>query len=256
METGSQRLWGEKDDRIPPLKIDNRLGGNTDQPKPVPAYRPELPQITIPVASSIATHDNESISSVDSFDPAPTIVQARVTRQDALDQAEDLAHKISNLEYDQEALKPRMTKWMSEPTLRVLPPDLKASVRLWCWHHDPKWFHTISKFIDEDISEWNYTFEVPNRRRDMGLCGLGADILRFYVTDLKPLRKGLPEQERREVVNKVRNGIALFAEYHDEKLRAVRNEANNILDKERELISAERSAFIAAFELQNQAMLD
>ncbi|KAM0342611.1 hypothetical protein ACHAPU_009338 [Fusarium lateritium] len=200
--------------------------------------------------------DNESISSVDSFDPAPTLVHARVTRRYALDQAEDLIHKIGNLEFDQEALKPRMTEWMTEPVLRVLHPDLKANVRLWCWHHDSKWFHTISKFIDEDISEWKYTFEVPNRRKDMAFCGLGADILRFYVADLKPLRKGLPEPERREVVNKVRNGIALFAEYHDEKLRTVQREANDLLEKERESMNAERSAFLAASELQNQAMLN
>ncbi|SPJ72819.1 uncharacterized protein FTOL_02548 [Fusarium torulosum] len=200
--------------------------------------------------------DNESVSSVDSFDPAPTIVQKSITRQEAIDQAGDLIHKISNLDFDQEALKPRMAQWMSKPVLRVLPPGLKSSVRLWCWHHDAEWFCKLSKFLDEDLSEWNYTIEIPNRRKDMAWCGLGADILRFYVADLKPLRKGLPDPERRELVNKVRNGLALFADYHDEKLRTMESEMQTLLQQERDSINAERNAFLAASELQSQAMLD
>ncbi|KAM0469127.1 hypothetical protein ACHAP7_010240 [Fusarium lateritium] len=200
--------------------------------------------------------DNGSISSADSFDPDPTVIEKSITRQEAIDQAGDLIHKIGNLEFDQEALKPRMTEWIGEPVLRVLPPDLKASVRLWCWHHDPEWFYKLSKFVDEDLSEWKYTVEIPNRRKDMAWCGLGADILRFYVADLKPLRKGLPEPERRELVNKVRNGLALFADYHDEKVRTMETESQALLQQERDSINAERNAFLAASELQSQAMLD
>ncbi|CAJ0549797.1 Ff.00g034100.m01.CDS01 [Fusarium sp. VM40] len=147
--------------------------------------------------------DNESVSSIDSFDPDPTVVQKTITRQEAIDQAEDFIRKISSLDFDQDALKPRMAECMSEPVLRVLPPDLKASVHMWCWHCNLEWFHKLSKFLDEDLTEWNYTVEVPNRRKDMALCDLGADILRSYVADLKPLRKRLPEPERRELVNKV-----------------------------------------------------
>jgi hypothetical protein len=209
------------------------------------------------MASSLRDQqDNESVSSVDSFDPAPTIVQESITRQEAIDQAGDLIHKISNLDFDQEALKPRMTEWMSEPVLRVLPHGLKYSVRLWCWHHDAEWFYKLSRFLDEDLSEWNYTVEIPNRRKDMAWCGLGADILRFYVADLKPLRKGLPGPERRELVNKARNGLALFADYHDEKLRTMESEMQTLLQQERDSINAERNAFLAASELQSQAMLD
>ncbi|KAI6750805.1 hypothetical protein HG530_014255 [Fusarium avenaceum] len=200
--------------------------------------------------------DNESVSSIDSFDPDPTVVQKTITRQEGIDQAEDFIHKISSLEFDQDALKSRMTEWMSEPVLRVLPPDLKASVRLWCWHYSPEWFYKLSKFLDEDLSEWNYTVEIPNRRKDMAWCGLGADILRFYVADLKPLRKGLPEPERRELVNKVRNGLSLFADYHDEKIRTMEIETQAQLQHERDSINAERNAFLAASELQSQAMLD
>jgi hypothetical protein len=209
------------------------------------------------MASSLRDQqDNESVSSVDSFDPAPTIVQKSITRQEAIDQAGDLIHKISNLDYNQEALKPRMAQWISEPVLRVLPPDLKSSVHLWCWHHDPAWFYKLSSFLDEDLLEWNYTVETPNRRKGMAWCGLGADILRFYVADLKPLRKGLPDPERRELVNKVRNGLSLFADYHDERFRKMESEMQSLLQQERDSIKAERNAFLAASELQSQAMLD
>ncbi|KAG5658640.1 hypothetical protein KAF25_010821 [Fusarium avenaceum] len=214
--------------------------------------------------------DNESVSSVDSFDPDPTVVQKTITRQEAIDQAEDFIHKISSLDFDQDALKRRMNEWTSEPVLRVLPPDLKASVRLWCWHYSPEWFYKLSKFLDEDLSEWNYTVEIPNRRKYMALCGLGADILRFYVADLKPLRKGLPEPERRELVNNARRGLSIFADYHEEKIRQyeekVRHHEERIrrmeietqaqLQHERDSINAECNAFLAASELQSQAMLD
>lgn len=32
------------------------------------------------------------------------------------------------------------------------------------------WFNKLSEFIDEDISEWEYTVEVPNQRKDMVWC--------------------------------------------------------------------------------------
>lgn len=90
----------------------------------------------------------------------------------------------------------------------------------------------------------------------MAWCGMGADILRFYVADLKPLRKGLPELERREIVNKVRRGVALFADFHDEKMKEMEREAHNLVQQEREAMEIERSAFSTAFELQNEAIAD
>lgn len=199
--------------------------------------------------------DNESVFSVDSFDPEPTVVQKTITRQDAIDRGGDLIHKIRYLEFDQVALKPRIAAWISEPVLRVLPPRLKVNLHLWCWLHDRKLFHKLSKFLDEDLTEWNYTVEVPKRRKDMASFDLGADILRSYVADLKPLRKGLSEPERRELVNKVRNGLALFADYHDEKIRRMEIETQAQLQHERDSINAEQNAFLAASELQSQAML-
>jgi hypothetical protein len=90
----------------------------------------------------------------------------------------------------------------------------------------------------------------------MACCDLDTDILRFYVADLKPLRKGLPEQQRRELVNKLRNGLALFADYHDEKIRTIETATQALLQQEQNSINAERNAFLAASELQSQAMLD
>ncbi|KAI1054498.1 hypothetical protein LB506_010702 [Fusarium annulatum] len=133
---------------------------------------------------------------------------------------------------------------------------MKHTVHTWCLSHDPLWFNKLSEFIDEDISEWEYTFEVPNRRKDMAWCGLGADILRFYVADLKPLRKGLPKLGRREIVNKVRRGVALFADFHDEKMKAMELEAHDLEQQERDSMEIERGAFATAFELQNEAIAD
>jgi hypothetical protein len=85
---------------------------------------------------------------------------------------------------------------------------------------------------------------------------MGADILRFYVADLKPLRKRLPELERREIVNKVRKGVTLFADFHDEKMKVMEREAHDLLQQERDSMDVERSAFLTAFELQNEAIAD
>ncbi|KAF9768908.1 hypothetical protein IL306_013757, partial [Fusarium sp. DS 682] len=205
---------------------------------------------------SLDQQDTESVSSVDSFDPAPTLVLKKMTREEALEQTGEHIGKMGKSKFLDKLLKPAVSKWLSEPVLRVLPPEMKSSVHLWCQSHDPVWYNKISEFIDEDISEWEYTVEVPNRRKDMPWCGLGADILRFYVADLKSLRKGLPEQERREVVNKVRQGLTLFADFHDEKVNAMERDAQDLLQQERDSMDVERSAFLTAFELQNEAIAD
>ncbi|RGP81497.1 hypothetical protein FLONG3_366 [Fusarium longipes] len=170
-------------------------------------------------------NDTASLSSIDSFDPPPIVETRSITREQALHQIGDFIHKIGNLEFDQESLKGQVSENMDEPVLRVLPPDLKTRIREWSWHYDSRIFQQISQFINDDILEWEYSVETPNRRKDMPWCGIGADILRFYVADLKPLRKELPEAERRNVVNTVRHGLSLFAEFHDEKVGAAEREA-------------------------------
>ncbi|RGP68876.1 hypothetical protein FSPOR_5082 [Fusarium sporotrichioides] len=175
-------------------------------------------------SSRINESDSESVSSIDSFDPPPTVETKIITREEALEKAGDLDHEIGNLGFDQESLKPKVTK-LTEPVIRVLPPELKTRILHWSWHHDPHAFKQILQFMDENLQEVEYTVETPNRRKDMPWRGIGADILRFFVADLKPLRKGLPESERRAIVNNVRNGLSLFAEFHDEKVGAAEREA-------------------------------
>lgn len=206
--------------------------------------------------TSIDQQDTESVSSVDSFDPAPTLAQKSITREEALEQASENIAKMGRSKFVDKLLKPAVLEWLTEPILRVLPPVTKHTVHAWCLSHDPMWFNKLSEFIDEDISEWEYAVKVTNRRKDMAWCGLGADILRFYVADLKPLRKGLPELERREIVNKVRRGVTLFADFHDEQTKAVEREAHDLVQQERESMEIERSAFATAFELQNEAIAD
>ncbi|KAG7415228.1 hypothetical protein Forpe1208_v006855 [Fusarium oxysporum f. sp. rapae] len=205
---------------------------------------------------SLDQQDTESVSSVDSFDPAPTLVPKRITREEALEQTSEHIGKMGKLKFLDRLLKPAVSKWLTEPILRVLPPEIKHTVHAWCLSHDPMWFNKLSEFIDEDISEWEYTVEIPNRRKDMAWCGMGADILRFYVADLKPLRKGLPEPERRAIVNKVRKGVTLFADFHEEKMKAMECKAHNLVQQEREFMDIERSAFLTAFELHNEAIAD
>ncbi|KAF5618010.1 hypothetical protein F25303_13131 [Fusarium sp. NRRL 25303] len=205
---------------------------------------------------SLDQQDAESVSSVDSFDPSPTLVQKKITRDEALEQASENISKMGKSKFVDKLLKPAVSKWLTEPILRVLPPEMKHTVHTWCLSHDPMWFNKLSEFIDEDISEWEYAVEVPNQRKDMAWCGMGADILRFYVADLKPLRRGLPEPERREIVNKVRRGVALFADFHDEKMKAMELEAHDHEQQERDSMEIERGAFATAFELQNEAIAD
>ncbi|EWY97179.1 hypothetical protein FOYG_05655 [Fusarium oxysporum NRRL 32931] len=205
---------------------------------------------------SLDQQDTESVSSVDSFDPAPTLVLKKITREEALEQTSEHIGKMGNSKFLDKLLKPAVSKWLTEPIIRVLPPKMKHTVHAWCLSHDPMWFNKLSEFIDEDISEWEYTVEVPNRRKDMVWCGMGADIIRFYVADLKPLRKRLPELERREIVNKVRKGLTLFADFHDEKMKAMEREAHDLVQQERDSMDVERSAFLTAFELQNEAIAD
>ncbi|KAF5249667.1 hypothetical protein FANTH_4975 [Fusarium anthophilum] len=205
---------------------------------------------------SLDQQDTGSVSSVDSFDPAPILVSKTITREEALEKTNENIDKMGKSKFVDKLLKPAVSKWLTEPILRVLPPEMKHTVHEWCLSHDPMWFNKLSEFIDEDISEWEYNVEVSSRRKDMAFCGMGADILRFYVADLKPVRKGLPEPERREVVNKVRRGVALFADFHDEKMKAMEREAHEVVQQERESMEIERSAFTTAFELQNEAIVD
>ncbi|KAM0303910.1 hypothetical protein ACHAPM_003485 [Fusarium culmorum] len=152
-----------------------------------------------------------------------------ITRQEALQQVGDLVHEIGNLDFDQESLKPKVAPVLTEPVLRVLPPEMKTRILEWAYQYDPPMFRQIIQFVDDDIGEWGYTVEIPNRRKDMPWHGIGADILRFFVADLKPLRKGLPGVERRTVVNNVRHGLSLFADFHDEKVGAAEREAQTAI---------------------------
>lgn len=120
---------------------------------------------------SLDQQDTESVSSVDSFDPAPTLVLKKITREEALEQTSEHIGKMGKSKFLDKLLKPAVSKWLTEPILRVLPPKMKHNIHAWCLSHDPMWFNKLSEFIDEDISEWEYTVEVPNRRKDMAWCG-------------------------------------------------------------------------------------
>ncbi|EWZ40978.1 hypothetical protein FOWG_01641 [Fusarium oxysporum f. sp. lycopersici MN25] len=116
---------------------------------------------------SLDQQDTESVSSVDSFDPAPTLVLKKITREEALEQTSEHIGKMGKSKFPDKLLKPAVSKWLTESVLRVLPPKMKHTVHAWCLSHDPMWFNKLSEFIDEDISEWEYTVEVPNQRKDM-----------------------------------------------------------------------------------------
>ncbi|KAH7205901.1 hypothetical protein DER44DRAFT_897430 [Fusarium oxysporum] len=174
--------------------------------------------------------DTESVSSVDSFDPAPTLALKKITREEALEQTSEHIGKMCKSKFLDKLLKPAVSKWLTEPTLRVLPPKMK---------------HTISQ-----------SGNIPSKSPTGEKTWSGVDILRFYVADLKPLRKRLPELERREIVNKVRKGVSLFADFHDEKMKAMEREAHDLVQQERDSMDIERSAFLTAFELQNEAIAD
>ncbi|KAF4972224.1 hypothetical protein FSARC_1176 [Fusarium sarcochroum] len=198
--------------------------------------------------------DAESTSSVDSFDPPPMLVEKRITREEALEQSGGLADMIWVPGFQQESLKPRMKEWLTRPVFRVLPQDLKDRVIRWCVHNNQDLLRMIAIAPEQDLTKWVYLVKIQHRRENMEWCGAGADILRFYVAELKPLRMGLPETERREIVNRVRHEMNLFADYHDEKCKAMEREKEELLQKERASMDAERSAFLTAFELQKQAM--
>ncbi|RKK18415.1 hypothetical protein BFJ66_g8551 [Fusarium oxysporum f. sp. cepae] len=54
----------------------------------------------------------------------------------------------------------------------------------------------------------------------------------------------------------VRKGVTLFADFHDEKMKAMEREAHDLVQQERDSMDVERSAFLTAFELQNEAIAD
>jgi hypothetical protein len=177
----------------------------------------------------INNSDLESVSSIDSFDPPPIVEKKTITRREALQQVVDLFQEINNLnldkELDRESLQTKVTEVLTEPVLRVLPLEPKARILEWGQQYNLHVLDEIAEFMEDDLEEWEYTVETPNRRKDMPWCGIGADLLRFFVADLKPLRKGLPEAERRTIVNNVRYGLSLFADFHDEKVSTVEREA-------------------------------
>ncbi|KAJ4244350.1 hypothetical protein NW762_014477 [Fusarium torreyae] len=216
-------------------------------PRRIPSSPPDVPLVP----------SSEAGSSLDGSDPAPTFVTKLITRKEALEQAGDLVDMIDVLGFDQESLKPRMKEWLSEPVFRVLPRELKQRVTTWCHNHDDDLRSVIPRDLrHRDLTEWVWEAKIQDRRKDEVEFNLGADILRSYVADLKPPRKRLPETERRDVINKVRRGMSLFADYHDEKLKAMDRETQALLQKERETMGAEPSAFHTAFELQKQAVDD
>ncbi|KAF4440611.1 hypothetical protein F53441_12232 [Fusarium austroafricanum] len=191
--------------------------------------------------SSQDQQDTESISSIDSFDPPPKLVVKRVTRDEVLKKRGRLFRLMGTTEIFDKRLVSTKDEWLTEPNLRVLPPGTKRKMLQWCRTHDTEWYSKLSAFVADDLAEWEYTVEVPNRRKEMPFCGKGADILRFYVADLKPLRRGLPEEDRRQVVNRVREGLTLFADYHEERIQA--------MERDTEIA-------VTAFELQSQATAD
>ncbi|EMT60934.1 hypothetical protein FOC4_g10012222 [Fusarium odoratissimum] len=66
--------------------------------------------------------DIESVSSVDSFDPAPTLAFKKITREEALEQTSEHIGKMCKSKFLDKLLKPAVSKWLTEPTLRVLAP--------------------------------------------------------------------------------------------------------------------------------------
>lgn len=90
--------------------------------------------------------------------------------------------------------------------------------------HQRNWCPLVDRFLNHTVEECHYMIEIPNRLRDMEWTGVGSDVLRMYVALLKPLRKGLPEAERRDVINTVREGLMTFADIYDKKIDAMGEE--------------------------------
>ncbi|KAJ4011470.1 hypothetical protein NW752_008469 [Fusarium irregulare] len=180
--------------------------------------------------------DTRSASSVDSFDPPPTIETETITQKQVLEEMGNLVHQLydpeicQHPEVHQETLRPQIAKLVKDDhILSVLPKDLKVQISRWCALHQPNWCPLVNRLLNHTVEECHYMVEVPNRLRDMEWTGVGSDVLRVYVALLKPLRKGLPEAQRRDVINKVREGLMTFADIYDEKIGAMREE-NDLVD--------------------------
>ncbi|KAJ4113239.1 hypothetical protein NW768_011515 [Fusarium equiseti] len=186
--------------------------------------------------------DTRSVSSIDSYDPPPTIETKTITRKQVLEEMGDLLLQLFDHEFDrsdQESARPQIAKLIHEHILSVLPTAVRVRITRWCARYHVEWLPIIHKSMDHDLEECRYTVEIPNRRRDMPWKGVESDVLRNYVADLKPLRKGLPEAERRDVINAVRQGLTIFADMYDEKIGAM-DEQDDLVDWKEDMESSLR----------------
>jgi len=176
--------------------------------------------------------DTRSVSSVDSYDPPPTIETRTITRQQVLEEMGGLLRQLFDPEFersDQESVRPQIAKLINEHILSVLPAAVRVRIARWCARYHTGWLPIVDKYMNHDLKECHYMVEIPNRRRDMPWTGVESDVLRNYVADLKPLRRGLLEAERRDVIDTVRQGLTIFADMYDEKVDAMEEE-NNLAD--------------------------
>ncbi|KAH7189656.1 uncharacterized protein B0J16DRAFT_118813 [Fusarium flagelliforme] len=181
--------------------------------------------------------DTRSVSSIDSFDPPPTIETETITQKQALEEMGDLVHQLydpeicQHPEIYQETLRPQIAKLvMDDHILSVLPKDLKVQISRWCALYQRNWCPLVSRFLNHTVEECQYMVEISNRLKDMEWTDVGSDVLRMYVALLKPLRKGLPEAERRDVINTVREGLMTFADIYDKKIGAMDGEEDELAD--------------------------
>ncbi|KAM5356512.1 hypothetical protein ACJ41O_003158 [Fusarium nematophilum] len=104
-----------------------------------------------------------------------------MTRDMAMEQAAGLQHKLGHRDWDQAALEPEMTRWLSVPVIKVLSEDMKNKVFMWCSRHKPSWEDEI-RAAKDDLAEYRFTTTATAQNADS--LNHAADTLKGEIKDM------------------------------------------------------------------------
>ncbi|KAF5588518.1 hypothetical protein FPANT_6593 [Fusarium pseudoanthophilum] len=206
---------------------------STSGPRALPAQTVEhIKGLETPTDPDITMGGN-NIASVDSSDYSknePISVVLATTRAEALQSGAEVLGKLDQPGVDQASLKLEMDMWLSDSNIRVMPRAVKNKLFSWCEGYSSNWCELIRSCLREDRETWILETEVP---ADSNLAipqGGGSNFLRLYgqlANKAFALDSSNPAEARR-LMDRVSNGIRLFAAKAHEKEVQMREVADSL----------------------------
>ncbi|KAF4983443.1 hypothetical protein FZEAL_1172 [Fusarium zealandicum] len=143
-----------------------------------------------------------STQNLNSVVMGPRLVEATysMTRELAMKQAQGLGQKLGHRDWDQAALVPEMTRWLSESVIKVLDEDTKNKVFMWCEKHGQNWVDVI-RAAKDDLVEYRFTTNMEEQH-----C------LDRTASSLQPQMEEMLNRFKTEILQQQRDGTAQVLE--------------------------------------------